>query len=147
MLPLSHFYCTAKFLKYIYKEQRKPETPAARVCELTVWIRWGLSLVWQLLGLSIHCTGQHSLWTRWRKTGKKKTPKHCMVTVCFGLCVFSSVNISVSHPSWLIATKLGEESHWRDVKACSKPKRISFIHTFLFWGLFSRRVFRNISEK
>lgn len=87
--PSLIFYCTAKFLKYIYKEQRKPETPAARVCELTVWIRWGLRLVWQLLGLLIHCTGQHSLWTCRQQTGKKKTQSTAWwlcVSVC--VCVF-----------------------------------------------------------
>lgn len=52
-----------------------------------------------------------------------------------------SVNISASHPSWLIISRLEEESHWRDIKASSKTRDNIFYSHFLFWGLFSRRHF------
>lgn len=50
--------------------------------------------------------------------------------------VLSSVNISASHPSWLITSELEEESHWRDIKASSQTQdNISHSH-FLFWEVF-----------
>lgn len=52
-----------------------------------------------------------------------------------------SVNISAPHPSYLIISKLEEESHWRDIKASSKTGDNIFHSHFLFWGLFSGRYF------
>lgn len=69
--------------------------------------------------------------------------KHCIVTVCYVYKhVFSSVNISGSHPSWLIISKVEEESHWRDIKASSKTTHNIFHSHFLFWDLFLWQHFR-----
>lgn len=60
--------------------------------------------------------------------------------------VFSSVNISASHPSWLIISKLEEESHWRDIKASSKPIDNIFHSHFLIWGLFFKHFLTSLKN-
>lgn len=59
--------------------------------------------------------------------------------------IFFSLNSSVSHPSWLIISRLEEESHWKGIKARSKSQDKIFHSHFLFLGLFSGK--HTISEK
>lgn len=76
-----------------------------------------------------------SLSANWKKKAVLDELVFWFVCYVYAL-MLSSVNISASHPSWLITSELEEESHWRDIKASFQTQdNISHSH-FLFWEVF-----------